>query len=213
MDTEMHKKPKGIWQKFWHLFWKDDSWKGWVFSLIILFVFIKLIFFPGLRLITGTELPLAIVDSCSMYHKGFLNSYGFEDWWQDHEEKYSELEIKEDEFKEFKLKNGFNKGDILFITGANPEKLEIGDIIIFNGGQKNPIIHRIIDINEDSTGKRTFSTIGDNNNGQLTVEQKITEEQIVGKASLKIAPFLGWGRLIFYELQRTPSERGFCNQN
>jgi translation elongation factor EF-1alpha len=41
---------------------------------------------------------------------------------------------------------GFNKGDILLIIRANPEKLKVGDIIIFNAEQTNPVIHRIVSI-------------------------------------------------------------------
>ena len=65
-----------FWKKFWFMLWKDDSLKGWIFSIIFLFIFIKFIFFPILSLVTGTYLPLAIVESCSMYHEGnFLSNY------------------------------------------------------------------------------------------------------------------------------------------
>ena len=90
---------------------------------------------------------------------------------------------------------------------------KVGDIIIFNGNQRNPVIHRIIDIKQNSEGKYTFSTIGDNNNGQLSFEKSISEDQLVGKATLRIMPLLGWGKLIFFEGQKYPSERGFCSEN
>lgn len=201
---------KKFWKKFWFLLWKDDSWKGWIFSVILLFVFIKFIFFPGLSLITGTSLPLAIVESCSMYHKGNLFS-NFDNWWSKHENKYSEFIINKLDFKNFKLKNGFNKGDILFIIRANPEKLNEGDIIIFQTKQTNPVIHRIVDIREEDN-KRIFSTIGDNNQGQLSFEKRITSDQILGKASFKIAPYFGWVKLIFYDWQKSVSERGICRE-
>jgi hypothetical protein len=204
-------KFKEMLKKFWNLFWKDDSIWGWVFSLIILFLFIKLLFFPVLRLSTGTELPLAIVESCSMYHK-WNPFYTFDDWWKDHEAKYSAVGLTKEDFEEFKVKNGFNKGDILFMIGTTPEKLKIGDVITFEGNQANPIIHRIISIKKED-GELVFSTMGDNNNGQLTVEKNIKASQIKGKTVIRLVPFLGWGRLIFYEFQRSPSERGFCNQN
>jgi signal peptidase I len=210
-----HKKDKfrNFWKKFWWIVWKDDSIKGWIISLMFIFIVIKLIFFPLLNLVTGTSLPLAIVESCSMYHKADMFG-NFDSWWDRHENKYYEFEIDNSEFKHFKMNKGFNKGDILFIIKARPEKLKIGDIIIFNGNQKNPVIHRIIDINQDSiTGEFTFSTIGDNNNGQLSFEKSIHENQLVGKASLKIIPFIGWAKLIFFENQRTQSERGFCTEN
>ena len=152
------KKGEGkLFKKFWYFLWKDNSLKGWVFSLIFLFVVIKFIFFPVLSLVTGTSLPLAIVESCSMYHKGNLFSDS-DTWWERQGNKYSEFLINNLDFQKFPMRNGFNKGDILLIFGANPEKLEVGDIVIFNAYQKNPIIHRIIDIRE-TNGQKVFSTI------------------------------------------------------
>ncbi len=205
-------KIKNFWKKFWFLLWKDNTFKGWIFSIIVLFIFIKFIFFPVLSLATGTPLPLAIVESCSMYHQGNLFS-DYDEWWLDHKDKYSELNIDKEIFSDFKFKNGFNKGDILFIIGAKPENLEIGDIIIFEASRKNPVIHRIIDIKQNSQGEYIFSTIGDNNNGQLTFEEEIREEQIVGKTVFRIAPYVGWGKLIFFESAKPASERGFCEEN
>ena len=111
------------------------------------------------------------------------------------------------------MKRGFNKGDILFIVKAKPDKLKVGDIIIFNAGERNPVIHRIMNISVDSSTKQLiFSTEGDNNNGQLPQEQIIHEDQLVGKAELKLLPFIGWGKLIFFESQKPSYERGFCKE-
>jgi len=206
-----------LWKKVWFILWKDDSLKGWIFSIIFLFIFIKFIFFPILSLVTGTFLPLAIVESCSMYHEGNILS-NYDNWWQEHETKYLKYEIEKEEFKNFIFEKGFNKGDILFIIKATPEKLKIGDIIIFSAGQKNPVIHRIIKI-ENQNGEYIFSTIGDNNNGQLSFEKNIKQEQLIGKAIFKIAPYIGWGKLVWFELAkeydkdpRTKFE-GFCKEN
>ena len=203
-------KFKKFFSRFWEIVWKDDSFKGWLISLIFIFVVIKLIFFPLLNLVTGTTLPLAIVESCSMYHGG--NIFGdFDNWWDRHDSKYEGIGIKRTDFESFILKKGFGKGDIIFIVKARPEKLEVGDIIVFNSNQKNPIIHRIVSIRQEN-GEYFFSTMGDNNNGQLNTELSITEEQLVGKAVFKILPGIGWAKLIFYERLRMPSERGFCNE-
>src|SRR3989304_5536706 len=156
----LKKRLKDYWNKFWFLLWKDDSLKGWIFSIVFLFIFIKFIFFPGLSLVTGTSLPLAIVESCSMYHEGNLLS-NFDAWFTRHEDKYSEFSVNISDFQDFTLKNGFNKGDILFIIKANPEKLEKGDVIIFNANQRNPVIHRIVDIKSAAGGEKIFSTMGD----------------------------------------------------
>ena len=208
---DFKKTCKKFCKKFWNLLWKDDSLKGWIFSILFLFILIKLILLPGLGLVAGTKLPLAIVESCSMYHhNGILSNYG--EWWKRHEKKYQTYMVYENDFKEFPLKNGFNKGDILFITGAKPKDIQIGDIIIFQTEKKNPLIHRVIR-KRKSNGEYIFSTIGDNNNGQLSIEQTIHENQILGKAKFIVAPLLGWGKLIFFEPFRTEYDRGLCVEN
>jgi len=146
-----------------------------------------------------------------MYHDGNLFS-NYDAWWENHESKYEDYMINKLDFQDFIFKNGFNKGDILFIIEAKPEKIKIGDVIIFNAGQRNPIIHRVIKITEENE-TYTFSTLGDNNNQQLSVEKTISENQLVGKAVFKLAPYLGWGKLIFYDFKNPSSERGFCNEN
>ncbi len=208
---KFNKKVKRYWGKFWYLLWKDDSFKGWIFSVIFLIVFILFIFFPILRLITGTSLPLAIVESCSMYHDGNLLS-DYDKWWDDHESKYNNYNIDKSDFKSFIFTNGFNKGDILFIIGTKPEKIEKGNVIIFEANRMNPIIHRVIEVNQNNS-TYTFSTIGDNNPGQLESEKTISSDKLVGKAVIRLAPYLGWVKLIFYEHLRATPERGFCDEN
>jgi signal peptidase I len=203
-------KLKKFLKRFWEIVWKDDSFKGWLISLIFIFIAIKFIFFPILNLATGTTLPLAIVESCSMYHSGNLFS-NFDEWWERHESKYSSFNIDKTEFQDFPLKRGFSKGDIIFIIRAKPEKLEVGDIIIFNSDQRNPIIHRVIRITEEE-GEYIFSTVGDNNNGQLNVEISISEDQLVGKAVMNLFPVVGWAKLVFYEHIRPSYEKGFCDE-
>lgn len=207
----MKRELKKFWEKFWFLVWKDDSLKGWIFSIIFLFIIIKFIFFPTLSLIAGTKLPLAIVESCSMYHQGNLLS-NFDNWWERHDSKYSKFIINDLDFQDFTFKNGFNKGDILFVIRATPEKLKQGDVIIFNGGSQHPIIHRIVEIKEKN-GERVFSTIGDNNLNQLPLETEIKQDQLIGKAVFKLAPYIGWGKLIFFEYNQDAGSRGFCREN
>lgn len=203
---------KNLFSEFWNLLWKDESMKGWIFSILFIFIFIKFIFFPVLGLVTGTSLPLAIVESCSMYHGGNLFS-NFDSWWTRHDTKYTAWGITEAQFRSFTMENGFNKGDILLVTHADPSKLKVGDIIIYNAGIANPVIHRIVNISVDANGNRVFSTEGDNNNGQLSFENSIKSGQILGKAQLKLVPYAGWIKLIFYEFSKPASERGFCHEN
>jgi len=196
---------------FWFLLWKDDSVKGWIFSVVFLFVFIKFIFFPVIGFTLGTDLPLAIVESCSMHHDGNLISNS-ENWYNSHEDKYLAFDITKDIFFDFGFRRGFTKGDILLIVGVKPKRVEVGDVIIFVANQRNPIIHRVVDVKEIE-GEFVFQTIGDNNNGQLVFEKSISGDQLVGRAVFRLAPYAGWVKLIFFEFQRDPIERGMCHEN
>jgi len=214
---------KKFWKKFWFIVWKDDSLRGWIFSIIFLFIVIKFIFFPGLSLVTGTSLPLAIVESCSMYHKGNLLG-NFDAWWQRHEDEYEQFTINELDFQDFKFKNGFNKGDILFILGVQPEKIKIGDVIIFQTSiQGTPVIHRVVGIKMDND-EYVFSTMGDNVGHIQPFEEEIRENQLVGKAKFKAIPYIGWAKLLFADFWNWMFKKdvrgdfyyireGSCNEN
>ncbi|MEI6731694.1 MAG: hypothetical protein WCK90_03355 [archaeon] len=182
-------------KRFWE-FLNKDSWQSWTVFIILVILFIKLIFFPFIALITGTSLPLVIVESCSMYHAD-----SFENWWNSNGVWYENSNINKSEFQSYGLKNGLNKGDIVLVMGK--KEYSKGDIIIFQAGKQYPLIHRIIQENP-------LATKGDHNSGQLDVEQNIQKEQILGKAVAKI-PLVGWVKLIFYEPLKTEAERGLCH--
>ncbi|MFW6233648.1 MAG: signal peptidase I [Nanoarchaeota archaeon] len=208
MKKEWLKKLKKFWNKFYFIVWKDDSLKGWIISLIFIFVLIKFIFFPLMSFFTGTALPLAIVESCSMHHNENLLS-NYNDWWNNNKEKYKKFNITKKDFSEFSFKKGFTKGDILLITKAEPENLKKGDIIIFQTNKKHPLIHRIVNITNTSEGY-IFSTLGDNNSEQLSIEKEIHKTQLIGKAKFKLIPYAGWIKLIFYEPFQPDYNKGFC---
>ena len=131
-----------------------------------------------------------------MYHESSFNS-----WWESNRGWYESHNITKKDFELFPSKTGLNKGDIILVTSRSEQK--IGDIIIFEAGAANPIIHRVI---EDSP----LETKGDHNAGQLSIEQNIAKKAIIGKASARI-PLIGWIKLIFFEPLRPPEQRGFCN--
>ena len=187
-------KSKNYIKEFW-AFLKKDTWNSWVVSLILIVILIKFIFFPTLALLTGSPLPLVVVESCSMYHES-----SFESWWDQNSLWYESNDISEEDFKSYSFKNGLNKGDILLIWGYSDYK--IGDIIVFSAPTKYPLIHRII-------SKSPISTKGDHNTAQLEVEKEIQESAILGKSVIKI-PIIGWAKLIFFEPFRQPQERGLC---
>ena len=213
-------------KKVWNWIWNSDSFLSWIVSLILIFVFVKFIFFPSLSLLMGTSLPLAGVESSSMEHQivkvesGRLNlcgkSYGvnneknyinFDGYWENCGDWYEENNITKEQFSKFSLRNGFSKGDIIIVWGRFEPK--VGDIIIFKPNEGSiaprPIIHRIIKINEINEAK-TYETKGDHNAQQLTPsnniyntdETDIKEDQVIGKAVIKI-PFLGWPKIWLVE--------------
>ena len=181
-------------KRFWN-FLKKDTWQSWLVSIILIILFIKLIFFPVLSLITGTSLPLVVIESCSMYHES-----SFEEWWMKNSAWYESKEIGKADFESFPFKNGLNKGDIIFVTGK--KEYELGEVIIFDAAAKHPLIHRIIE-------KSPISTKGDHNADQLDIEKNISESSIIGKSTLRI-PLLGWIKLIFFDFSRPESQRGLC---
>ena len=185
------------WKKFWG-FLKKDNWGSFAVTLLIAFLVIKFIFFPGLSLITGTSLPIVIVESCSMYHQdpGFENTFT--------SPVYEQYGIDIGDTGNWDFQNGFSKGDLIFVVKAND--IEVGDVIIFHGGAANPLIHRVVETGE------TYSTKGDNyktNSRQLALELNIREEQIIGKALFKV-PAVGWAKLIFFESGRDEDQKGLC---
>ena len=203
--------------------WNSNSLLSWVAALFLIFVFVKLIFFPGLSFILGTSLPLAGVESSSMDHQIVNDGLGryllcgeiydknnnkighvdFDEYWEICGGWYEENDITKEQFKGFSLKNGFAKGDIIVVWGRFVPK--IGDIIIFQANPESsaprPIIHRIVSIDDG-----VIATKGDHNSEQLkkgnnifnTDETNIVNDRIIGKAVLKI-PYLGWPKIWLVE--------------
>lgn len=195
---ELMEKVVDYLKDFWK-FLQKDTWMSFAVTLVLAFVIIKLVFFPGLSLITGTSLPLVIVESCSMYH----HEDGFENTFESNIYERNDISLSDTE--NWIFQNGFNKGDVIFVVGA--KNVEVGDVIIFNGGAQHPLIHRVIRADE------TYSTKGDNyktNSQQLSSEKKISEDQLIGKALFKV-PFIGWAKLIFFEAGRDENNKGLCN--
>jgi signal peptidase I len=201
-EASLKEKFNAFWKRFWFIIWKDESLLGWIVSLLFAFLIIKFIFFPGLALIFGASTPLVVVESSSMHHSGnfLLNYLGaesmFKQWWQQSGEWYENVGISEQDAEKWQLRTGLEIGDVAVVWRAG--NLHIGDVIVFNADQKYPIIHRIINISEVN-GRTVYSTKGDNNMGQLFVEQRIPEDAIIGKAVFRI-PVIGWVKLVFVKL-------------
>ncbi|MFH0711655.1 MAG: hypothetical protein V1889_00860 [archaeon] len=181
-------------------FLKKDSWASLFVTLVLAIIVIKFLFFPTLSFLTGTPLPLVIVESCSMHHyeNGFEKIFEASD-------VYADDGISLSDSGDWIFQDGFNKGDVIFVVGAGD--IEIGDVIVFNGGSTYPIIHRVVEVGD------YYATKGDNyktNSNQLSSEKMIGGEQVVGKALFRV-PFVGWIKLIFFEFGRDVRARGFCS--
>lgn len=74
-------------------------------------------------------------------------------------------------------------GDLILIGSADPETLQIGDIITFKEDAAF-VTHRIVDIQTDADGKRSFITKGDANN--IEDEQPVTAKQLVGRFRTRV---------------------------
>ncbi|MFH1359360.1 MAG: hypothetical protein ABIH37_05720 [archaeon] len=206
--------------KYWKWIWNSDSFLSWIVALVIIFVFVKFLFFPGLGFIMGTSLPLAGVESSSMDHQIVKDDFGrlglcgpenekfrvnFNRYWDICGNWYEDKGITKEEFDDFPLSNGFSKGDILIVWGRFTP--EIGDIIIFKPNLESraprPIVHRIVSVTDEG-GEKIYATKGDHNEKQLsasnnlykTDETNIRDEQIIGKVLFKI-PLVGWVKIWF----------------
>ena len=188
---------KRILKKAWHFVWEDNSIWSWIANIIIAFVLIKFIVYPGLGYALSTSHPVVAVVSESMEH-----NTGFDAWWQNAGNWYVANSINKDDFADFPLKNGFNKGDIMVLRGKKPKDINIGDIIVFWSARKDPIIHRVVKKWQEN-GMYYFQTKGDNNPNSIRNsfldETRIRQDEIVGNAVFRI-PLLGYVKIWAVEL-------------
>ncbi len=179
---------KKILKKVWHFIWHEESLASWIVNIILAFIIVKFIFYPGVGLLLNTSYPIVAVVSSSMEH-----NTNFDSWYEKNQAFYFSYNITKEDFSKFSFKDGFNKGDIMIIFGKNPKDIKIGDIIVFRGSLSDPIIHRVIKKEE------TLQTKGDNNPDSRNDEKKIDNSVLLGKAILRI-PLLGWIKIIAIDL-------------
>lgn len=184
-------------------FLNEDSFLSWIANIALAFVLIRFIVYPLLGLIFATEYPIVAVVSGSMEHSG-----SFEEWWQSsayidgervtQEEFYSHYSITREDFEDYSFPDGFNTGDIMVLRGTPPDEIERGDIIVFQSPGREPIIHRVIE-NNLNEGQVTFTTKGDANPVIYDFERDVPEEDVIGKAIMRI-PFLGYVKIWFFAI-------------
>ncbi|MBI2134914.1 signal peptidase I [Candidatus Woesearchaeota archaeon] len=199
------RETKNALKKIWHFIWEDNSIWSWIVNIILAFVLIKFIVYPVLGLTLATSHPVVAVVSGSMEHNGM----DFEQWWEKNKEWYVKNGIDKTDFEQFSLKNGFNKGDIMVLAGKDAGNINIGDVIVFVEGRKDPIIHRVVKKYSKDEIIR-FQTKGDNNKDSIKTQQldetNIDGNEIIGKAVLRI-PLLGYIKIGFVEMLRLLSSQ------
>jgi len=177
-------------KKFWHFIWEEDSLASWIVNIVLAFILIKFIVYPGLGFLLSTTHPVVAVVSRSMEHTS-----SFDDWWQVNGAFYQEnFELNKETFSAFSFRNGFNKGDIMVLLGKDPSEIDVGQVIVYSSFRPDPIIHRVVNIWEDNGYH--FTTKGDNVPIVQNFEEDINENQVVGRAVLRI-PLLGWVKITF----------------
>lgn len=195
------KKVKRVLKKVWHFIWEDDSALSWFVNVILAFVLIKYIVYPGLGFLLGTSYPVVAVVSESMEH-----NINFDEWWQGNKEWYIKNGIEKEEFEKFSLKNGFNKGDIMILFGKESDDIQIGDVIVFRSDRKDPIIHRVVNTSNNN-GMIYFQTKGDNNRdfikSSILDERRISSDSLIGKAVFRV-PFFGYIKIAFVNYLANP---------
>jgi len=137
----------------------------------------------GLAYALETDYPVVAVVSRSMEHHAEKSYYT---WFMDRSYDESEME-------RWSFKNGIKKGDIVFVKGMPHGSIMTGDVIVYKIGNTEPIIHRVIDKNDNG-----FYTKGDNN---MELDQEdtippIKEENLQGRAVFRV-PLLGYVKIIF----------------
>jgi signal peptidase I len=197
-----------LWGKVWHFIWEDESILSWIVNIILAFVIIKFLVYPGLGLVLGTNYPIVAVVSESMEHRG----QNFDTWWSANEAWYTNNGITKANFSRFPLKNGFNKGDIIVLIGKKPANIKVGDVLVFKSHPlyptPDPVIHRIVKVTRGKDGKNLFQTKGDNNadsiinmckSGVCINELDIKEDQLLGFSFFRV-PYLGYLKIWASEL-------------
>lgn len=187
------KKYKKILKDIWYFIWEDDSLLSWIVNVILAFIIVKFLIYPGLGLALGTSYPVVAVVSSSMEHNG----YDFEEWWENNDNWYVSNNITKEQMASASFRNGFNKGDIIILIGKEPKSIKTGNVIVYATERyAYPIIHRVTK-NRINDGMMNFETKGDNNAAQDP--EIVNEDKVLGKAVIRV-PLLGWIKIWFTQL-------------
>jgi len=188
------------WKKVWYFIWEDDSVWSWIVNIVLAFILMKFLVYPGLGLMFGTTHPIVAVVSGSMEHKivelpeeysnnnglyemcGTLfkskSSVDLEKYWAICGSWYSSVNVTLDQFREFPYKNGFNTGDIMILWGKRPKDIDVGDVIVYQGSRADPIIHRAVQ-KWEKDDEYFFKAKGDHNRDSNHDEFEISSDRLI----------------------------------
>ena len=92
------------------------------------------------------------------------------------------------------MKPEFKKGDVIYIKKISPDLVEVGQIVQYIKGNMN-IVHRIVEVKEDTVKGRYFIFKGDAND--VVDMYPVYDNEIVGVVLAK-TPLIGYPSLIFF---------------
>lgn len=169
--------------KFWKFVWYGDSFLSYVAFFLLTIIFLNLAYpatFFVLSKTVGISDAVAVVTG-SMIHDETINVTYYE-------YMRAEKGITKEELDTFPFQSGLNIGDLIVVWNPDPEKINVGNVIIFDVSGVM-IIHRVIE-KQFIDGEWFFTTKGDHNTGSMVTEININSERIIGVAGQRI-PFLG----------------------
>jgi len=207
-------------KKFWHYIWHDDSFGSYILNFLFVFIIIKFMFFPIIGFALNNDYPIVAIVSGSMEHK-VVNSIicdksisniknkdlDLNTWWELCGSYYnSNYGITLPLFKTFNYENGLNIGDVMVLYGKDPQKIEVGEVLVFIPTDrsffinKGPVIHRVVKKWKDESGKYHFQTKGDHNPLSMdNFEHDIPQEDVIGVGVIRI-PYIGYAKLALNNL-------------
>jgi signal peptidase I len=161
----------------WDFIWHGKSIASYIAFLLVSFLLLKFVVYPGFLFVTGWTDVVAVLSS-SMHHGDNIDATF-----------YSWLEENDYEYSVWPFQAGLNVGDAVIVVKAEPDEIYVGDVIVFISDNGEPIIHRVVSKDGD-----TFTTKGDANPTTIGFERDIPYRRIVGKA-IAAAPFIGYPRV------------------
>ncbi|HDQ60074.1 MAG TPA: signal peptidase I, partial [Candidatus Woesearchaeota archaeon] len=187
-DVKSCKGPKCILKRFWHFVWDEESLASYTVFILLAFVLLRFIIFPGFLFVSGFS-DVAAVVSTSMHH-GESIEYTFDNWLKFN--NYSDEEVSL-----WPYQNGLDVGDVIAVKQFPPDKIYVGDIVLFYS-PKGQIIHRVVEIRENN-GNFYYTTKGDANGDIGDLERELSYDMIKGKLIGKV-PYLGYPKVFVTHL-------------